>query len=69
MRVDWNIACVCIVTVICIAGVAITALAKGLDGIIVSLAFTALGAIPAGLITWGIMKAQARNKTKEKEVE
>jgi len=69
MKIGWNLACVCIVTVICIAAVAITALAQGLDGTLVSLAFTALGAIPAGLITWGVMKIQARNGTKKKESE
>ena len=69
MKIGWNLACVCIVTAICIAAVAITALAQGLDGTIVSLAFTALGAIPAGLITWGVMKIQTRNGTKKKEGE
>ena len=67
MRVDWNIACVCIMTIICIAAVAIAGLFTGHDGTMIALAFTALGAVPAGLITWGVMKAQAKNKTKEKE--
>ena len=69
MKIGWNLACVCIVTVTCIAAVAITALLRGLDGTIVSLSFTALGAIPAGLITWGVMKLQKNNTTKKKESE
>jgi len=69
MKIGFNLAMVCIMTVICIAAVAITALARGLDGTIVSLAFTALGAIPAGLITWGIMKVQKNNVAKKKESE
>ena len=69
MRVDWNIACVCIMTVICIAAVAIVGLFTGHDGTMIALAFTALGAVPAGLITWGVMKLQAKNGTKKKESE
>ena len=69
MRVDWNIACVCIMTIICIAAVAIAGLFTGHDGTMIALAFTALGAVPAGLITWGVMRIQAKNKTKEKGVE
>jgi len=56
-------------TVICIAAVAIVGLFTGHDGTMIALAFTALGAIPAGLITWGVMKIQARNGTKKKESE
>jgi len=69
MRVDWNIACVCIMSIVCIAAVAIAGLLTGHDGTLVALAFTALGAVPAGLITWGVMKIQARNGTKKKESE
>ena len=69
MKVDWNIACVCIVTVICIAAVAITGVMSGHDGTMIALSFTALGAVPAGLITWGVMRIQKNNEVKKKGVE
>jgi len=69
MRVDWNIACVCIMAIVCIAAVAIAGLFTGHDGTMIALAFTALGAVPAGLITWGVMKIQAKNGAKKKESE
>ena len=69
MKVDWNIACVCIVTTICVSSVAIVGLWAGHDGTMIALAFTALGAIPAVLITWGTMRIQANNKAKKKESE
>jgi len=45
-----------VVALICIAAVAIAGLAMGHNGTMVSLAFTALGAIPAGIITWLVLK-------------
>lgn len=56
MKVGFNIAIICIVALLCIAAVAITGLAMGHDGTIVALSFTALGAIPAGIITWLVLK-------------
>ena len=67
MKIGWNLACVCIVTVVCIAAVAVTGLAMGHDGTLVALAFTALGAIPAGLIAWGIGRGKTSSETKKKE--
>ena len=64
MRVGFNIAMICVVALLCIAAVAITAIASGLDGTITALAFTALGAIPAGIIAW--LMAKAQNKKDEK---
>jgi len=66
VRVGFNIAIICIVALLCIAAVTITALAMGLDGTIVSLSFTALGAIPAGIITWLVLKVtKGKEDTKE----
>ena len=48
-RIGWNIACVCIIALLCITAVACTALASGHDGLLASAAFTLLGAIPAGV--------------------
>jgi len=56
MRVGFNIAMICIVALLCIAAVTITGLAMGHDGTLVSLSFTAMGAIPAGIITWLVLK-------------
>jgi len=67
MRIGFNIAIICIVALLCIAAVAVTGLAMGLDGTIVSLAFVALGAIPAGIIAW--LTARAQNRRDEKKGE
>lgn len=67
MKVNWNLALVCIIALLCIAAVAITGLSCGHDGTIISLAFTALGAIPAGLIAWGVARTQNKSETKEKK--
>jgi len=56
MRIGFNIAMICIVALLCIAAVTITGLAMGHNGTLVSLSFTALGAIPAGIITWLVLK-------------
>jgi len=61
MRVGFNIAMVCVVALICIAAVAITALALGINGTVTMLAFTALGAIPASIITW-LVKSKTEAK-------
>jgi len=66
VKVGFNIAIICIVATLCIAAIAITGLAMGHDGTIVSLAFTAVGAIPAGIITWLVLKVtKGKEHTKE----
>jgi len=69
MKIGFNIALVCIIALLCIASVAITAIAMGHDGTLASLTFTALGAIPAGLITYLVMKGNKTNNNKKKESE
>jgi len=63
VKVGFNIALVCIIALICIAAVAITGLATGHNGTIIALAFAALGAIPASLITWFIRRDQEKKKS------
>lgn len=63
MKVGFNIAIVCIVALLCIAAVAVTGLAMGHNGTILALAFTALGAIPASLITWLVRRDQEKKKS------
>ena len=58
MKTGFNIAIVCVIASLCIAAVAITALAQGHDGTLVALSFAALGAIPAGIIGYAIKKLQ-----------
>lgn len=62
MKVGFNIALVCIIALLCIAAVAITGLATGHNGTIIALAFAALGAIPASLITWLVRRNQEKKK-------
>lgn len=62
MRVGFNIALVCIVALLCIGAVAVTGLAMGHNGTLVALSFTALGAIPAGLITWLVTKGKEKKE-------
>lgn len=65
MKIGFNIAMICIVALLCIAAVTITGLAMGHNGTLVSLSFTALGAIPAGIITWLVLKVtKGSNGTK-----
>ena len=64
MKINFNIAVVCIVALLCIAAVTITGLAMGHDGMLVSLSFVALGAIPASVITWFRTKKTENGKTK-----
>jgi len=66
MRTGFNVAIVCVIASLCIAAVAITALAQGRDGTLVALSFTALGAIPAGIIGYAVKKLQ-NSKTDKKE--
>jgi len=67
MRVGLNIAMICIVALLCIAAVTITGLALGHDGTLVSLSFTAIGAIPAGIITWLVLKVTKGIKSDKEE--
>lgn len=62
MKVGWNIAMVCITAVLCTTAIAITGLAMGHNGTLVALSFTAVGAIPASIITFLIVKQQQKNK-------
>jgi len=62
VRVGFNIALVCIVALLCIGAVAVTGLAMGHNGTLVALSFTALGAIPAGLITWLVTKGKEKKE-------
>jgi len=65
MKIGLNIAMICVVALLCIAAVTITGLAMGHNGTLVSLSFTALGAIPAGIITWLVLKVtKGSNGTK-----
>lgn len=64
MRLGFNIAMICIVALLCITAVAITGLAMGHNSTIVALSFTALGAIPAGIIAW--LTARKQNRKDEK---
>ena len=66
MRIGFNIAMICVVALLCIAAVAITGIASGHDGTVIALAFTALGAIPAGVIAWLTARAQNRKDVKLK---
>lgn len=63
MKVGFNIAMVCMVALLCIAAVAVTGLATGHNGTIIALAFAALGAIPASLITWFVRRDQEKKKS------
>ncbi len=56
VKIGFNIAMVCIVALLCIAAVTITGLAMGHNGTLVALSFTALGAVPAGIITWLVLR-------------
>ena len=67
MRVGLNIAMICIVALLCITAVTITGLALGHDGTLVSLSFTAIGAIPAGIITWLVLKVTKGMKNNKEE--
>jgi len=69
MKIGWNLACVCVVALLCLAAIAITGLAMGHNGTLMALAFTAVGAIPAGLIAWGTARIQNGKDKKKKEVE
>lgn len=62
MKIGWNIAMVCITAVLCTTAIAITGLAMGYDGTLVALSFTAVGAIPASLITYMVVKLQKKSK-------
>lgn len=62
MKVGWNIAMVCITAVLCTTAIAITGLAMGHNGTLVALSFTAVGAIPASLITYLVVKQQKKSK-------
>jgi len=62
MKIGWNIALVSIVAILCTAAIAITGLAMGHDGTLVALSFTAVGAIPASLITYMVVKMQKKSK-------
>ena len=62
MKIGWNIAMVCITAVICTTAIAITGLAMGHNGTLVALSFTAVGAIPASLITYMVVKQQKKSK-------
>jgi len=66
LKVGFNIALVCVIALICIAAVAITGLAMGHDGTVVALAFTALGAVPASLITWIVRKNHEKHQDTKK---
>ncbi|MBA7578927.1 hypothetical protein ES708_20793 [subsurface metagenome] len=66
MTLGFNIAAICITALICIAAVAITGLAMGHNSTLISLSFTALGAIPAGIITWLVLKV-TKGRTNNKE--
>ena len=63
MKVGFNIAMICIVALLCIAAVAVTGLAMGHNGTVISLAFVALGAIPASIITWFRTKQTEKKET------
>jgi len=66
VKIGFNIAMICVVALLCIAGVTITGLAMGHNGTLVSLSFTALGAIPAGIITWLVLRVtKGTNNTKD----
>jgi len=65
MKIGWNIAMVCITAVLCTAAIAITGLAMGHDGTLVALSFTAVGAIPASLITYLVVKQRERHQDTE----
>ena len=62
MKIGWNIAMVCIVAMLCTTAIAITGLAMGHNGTLVALSFTAVGAIPASLITYMVVKKQKTSK-------
>lgn len=62
MKVGFNIALVCMVALLCTTAIAITGLAMGHNGTLVALSFTAVGAIPASLITYMIVKKQTTSK-------
>jgi len=62
VKVGWNIAMVCITAVLCTTAIAITGLAMGHNGTLVALSFTAVGAIPASLITYLVVKQQKKSK-------
>jgi len=62
VKIGWNIAMVCITAVVCTTAIAITGLAMGHDGTLVALSFTAVGAIPGSLITYGVLKLQKKSK-------
>lgn len=65
MKVGFNIAMICVMALLCIAAVTITGLAMGHNSTLVALSFTALGAIPAGIITWLVLKVtKGSNNTK-----
>lgn len=66
MKVGFNIAMICIVALLCIAAVAVTGLAMGHNGTIIALAFTALGAIPGGIIAWLVARSQNRRDEQKK---
>jgi len=69
MKIGFNIAIVCIVALLCIGAVTITGLAMGYNNTIVLLSFTALGAIPASLVTWLIRRSQEKKANTKKEGE
>ena len=62
MKIGWNIAMVCVTAVICTTAIAITGLAMGHNGTLVALSFTAVGAVPASLITYMVVKQQKKSK-------
>ena len=69
MKIGFNIAMICIVALLCLTAIAITGLAMGHNGTLMALAFTAVGAIPAGLIAWGTARIQNGKDKKKKEGE
>jgi len=62
MKIGFNIAMVCIVALLWTTAIAITGLAMGHNGTLVALSFTAVGAIPASLITYLVVKQQKKSK-------
>lgn len=57
----WSICTVCIVAALCVTAIAIYAVSKGLDGVIIAGAVAAIVGIPAVLITKKVTEVKVKN--------
>lgn len=62
MRLGFNIAIVCIVTLLCITAVLITAVSMGHNSALITGGVATLAAVPTGILTFFVAKFKYKSK-------